>query len=435
MIADRLSRLERRLLWLAAAVAVVVVGAGVGLQAVGVELGTAAAPFVMALNPAATAWALPAGALLAATVALGPRLLDVPRSPAACAAVLLGLALTLALTVAAARRGPRAWSHVFELGPGGSFEAKNEYLPGLPALDHGAWFFLDRFAEMVPSMPVNVGGHPPGLMLIIHAFGLDTPGRLAALSIAAAAACAPLGYVLARRLLADERRARMAGLLIVASPVVLLFGTTSADAIYAAAGLVAANGLTAHRWAIRGLGAVAFAVATLGTWALMAIGAWAAIVAWRRHGLGAGIRLAAACGVALLAVNGSLVLAYGYDPIGTLVATEGLYRNSIASVRPYWFWALGSPVAWALMLGAPIAAAGLVAAVRGRPEAVALAAVLAIAAVLGFTKAETERIWLPFAPLACVAAAAVLPVPRLRAVLAVLAVQALAVELIFDTVW
>jgi hypothetical protein len=64
-----------------------------------------------------------------------------------------------------------------------------------------------------------------------------------------------------------------------------------------------------------------------------------------------------------------------------------------------------------------------------------LAAILAVAALLGFTKAETERIWLPFAPLACVAAAAVLPVARLRAVLAVLAVQALVLELLFDTVW
>ena len=435
MIADRLAAPERRLLWLASAIAIAVVVAGVALQAGGTELGTAAAPFVMAFNPAATLWALPAALLLAAFVAIAPRLLAAPRSPLACAAILFALSLTLGLVVAAARRGPSAWSHVFELAPGGSFEAKNEYLPGLPALDHGVWFFLDRFAELVPSMPVNVGGHPPGLMLIVHLVGLDTPEKLAALCIAAAAACAPLGYLLARRLLGDDRRARVAGLLIVGSPVVLLFGTTSADAVYAAAGLIAANGLMARRAATRLLGTIAFALATLGTWALLAIGAWAAIVAWRRDGLVAGIRLAAACGVAVVVVNGVLALAYGYDPIATLRATEALYRNSVASVRPYWFWALGSPVAWGLMLGAPIAGAGLVAAVRRRPEALALAIVLAIAAVLGFTKAETERIWLPFAPLACVAAAAVLPLPRLRAVLAVLAVQALAVELVFDTVW
>jgi hypothetical protein len=42
---------------------------------------------------------------------------------------------------------------------------------------------------------------------------------------------------------------------------------------------------------------------------------------------------------------------------------------------------------------------------------------------------------LPFAPLACVAATSMLPVHRLRPVLALLAAQALAIELLFFTVW
>ena len=53
---------------------------------------------------------------------------------------------------------------------------------------------------------------------------------------------------------------------------------------------------------------------------------------------------------------------------------------------------------------------------------------------MGFTKAETERIWLFFAPFVCLAAAAG-PAFRLRPVLALLAVQALAYELVFDTIW
>ncbi len=59
---------------------------------------------------------------------------------------------------------------------------------------------------------------------------------------------------------------------------------------------------------------------------------------------------------------------------------------------------------------------------------------IVVAALAGFTKAETERIWLPFFPLACVAAAS-LGVPRLRLVLVVLAAQAIAVEVLFGTVW
>ena len=46
---------------------------------------------------------------------------------------------------------------------------------------------------------------------------------------------------------------------------------------------------------------------------------------------------------------------------------------------------------------------------------------MVVSAVLGLTKAETERIWLPFVPLACVAAAAVLPARGLKPVLWLLA--------------
>ena len=86
-------------------------------------------------------------------------------------------------------------------------------------------------------------------------------------------------------------------------------------------------------------------------------------------------------------------------------------------------------------MGAPIAAAWLVATRRGHDVAVALAAVVVIAAVLGFTKAETERIWLFLVPPACVAAATVLPADRLRPVLAFLAVQGLAVSFLLNTIW
>jgi hypothetical protein len=61
--------------------------------------------------------------------------------------------------------------------------------------------------------------------------------------------------------------------------------------------------------------------------------------------------------------------------------------------------------------------------------------VIVAAAVLGFTEAETERIWLPFVPLACVAAAAVADLRRLRPVLIALSIQELAIGLLFRTIW
>lgn len=61
--------------------------------------------------------------------------------------------------------------------------------------------------------------------------------------------------------------------------------------------------------------------------------------------------------------------------------------------------------------------------------ALALVAVIAAATIMGFTKAENERIWLFLVPLACVAAAA----QHRRStttVLAALALQALVVQVL-----
>jgi hypothetical protein len=58
-----------------------------------------------------------------------------------------------------------------------------------------------------------------------------------------------------------------------------------------------------------------------------------------------------------------------------------------------------------------------------------------VSAVAGFTKAETGRIWLPFVPLPCVAAAAALDRKHLPAVLWILASQALLSELLLYTIW
>src|SRR5205085_723918 len=83
-----------------------------------------------------------------------------------------------------------------------------------------------RFAEIVPSQPVNVAGHPPGLLLLVHWLSIDTAAGLAALVILAGGCTAPLSYLLARPVLA-ESRARLAALLVAFAPSTLLFGVTS----------------------------------------------------------------------------------------------------------------------------------------------------------------------------------------------------------------
>jgi hypothetical protein len=414
--------------------AVATVATGLLIRHLHGGLGTASPPFVMVWGPRLDPLAAVSALAVATAIALAPRLPDAVRRPRAFAAGVLALSLGLGLALNLARTGTAGWYAIFDLGPGGSFEAANEYLPGLPALSYGARLYLDRFAELVPSLPVNVAGHPPGPLLVLHALHISSAGGAAALCIAAGALGAPLTYALGRALL-DERQARVAALLYACSPLTLLFGVTSFDYLIATCGLASACLLVSRQPAARAAGALALAAASLMSWALLAVGAWAAILVWRRHGARAALALAGGCAVALAALNGALAVAYGYDPIGTLQATEAVYRHSVASVRPYAFWAFGSPVAWGVMLGVPIAAAALRSAAHGDDAAVALAVVVAIAALGGFTKAETERIWLFLVPFACVAAAPALSARRSTAVVALLLAQAIAVEVLFDTIW
>jgi hypothetical protein len=424
---------DRRLLLGAVALAVGWTAVGLLVERSGRVLGTATPPFVMGWSPQVDVWALTAVAALGGLVAAGPAILRLPRNTYIMAVA--AAALACALAVNAARTGMHGWDAIFDTGPRGSFEAKNEYLPGLPALSYGSRFFLDRFAELAPAVPVNVAGHPPGLLLFAHLTTLTTPARLAALCIGAAATCAPLTYALGRGLGQDERTARTAGLLAAAAPGLLLFGTTSADAVYAALGVAAAALLVRSSWRLRWAGAVVLAIAAFCSWALLAVGAFAVLVAWQREGWRSAAWLAVVCALPFLVLNAWLAAAYGYDPIGTLRATEAVYRRSLAQVRPYWFWVLGSPIAWMVCAGLPLSGGWIVAVRRRDPGAVALAAVVAIAAVLAFTKAETERIWLPFIPLVCAAAATVIPPRRLRLVLLALVSQALLTQLLFETVW
>ena len=419
----------------AAAVALAVIATGWAIRRASGGLGTATPPFVPGWSPNIDlVGAAIAVVVLVAAVALAPRLLDRRLPAVAFSAASYVLALCVGLAANLARDGTDGWSRMFTIGEGAFHEGPNEYLPGLPTLGYGVRFYLDRFAEMATSQPVNVAGHPPGPLLLMDALGITTAGGLAALCIVAGALCAPLAHRLGWTL-DDEPTGRIAGLLCALSPAFVLFGVSSYDVVFAAIGALAACLLVARGPGWRLAGVVVFAIATLMSWALLAIGAWAAIVAWRREGWRAAIVLAVACGIAVLVLDGALALATGYDPIGALAATKQVYDNSLATRRPYAFWVFGSPVAWGVMTGVPIIAAAIAGLVARRPAAIALAVVVLVAALGGFTKAETERIWLFMVPLACVAAAPWLRTARLRPVLALLAAQILVVELLYETVW
>jgi hypothetical protein len=413
-------------------VAAATIAYGFAARAAGVDLGASLAPFLWDWRPRVSWPAIPAAALLAAGVALAPRLRE-PRVPVwAFLAATLALGLGLRVGLGAARGVDALWS-VFQLG---NHEAASEYLPALPALDFGARFFLDTFAEVGTSLPVHAIGHPPGLLVTMHWLGIGSAPAMAALTIGVGALSIPLAYGLARVLL-DEAAARRAALLYLFAPSAVLYGATSADALYATVALLAAIplALAVSRPRAALAGAPALGLASFFSYANLAVGAWAALLAWQRAGARRALTVALVCAAGLAAFYGLLHLATGYDPLGVLAATESVYREGIASRRPYEFWVFGSPAAFLFALGLPITWLAARAAAAGDAGARAFFAVVAIAAILGFTKAETERIYLFLVPLACVAAAAVLPRRSLTFVLAALAVQALATNLLLYTVW
>lgn len=399
------------------------VAVGLALDASGTQLGVPHPPFIGAYGPQANVLLAVALPCFAAAVALVPALLR--ARTAVFAAALFVVTLILRVSLSTARGGTHRLDSPLFVGPKG--EGKNEYLPSLAAFDYGPRFVLDRFAELVPSLPVHSAGHPPGLLLTMHYLGLDTSPKLAAFCIGVGALSAPLTYALAKRVLEDERSARIAGILAAFSPAMLHFGATSADAVYLTLGLLAAIPLTSTQ---PYLGALVLSVASIFAWSLLAVAAWAAILVLTRDGLQPALKLGAITGAVLLAFHALFALATGFDPLGTLHATSRVYELGIAARRPYAYWAFGSPTAFLLILGVPITWLALK---QAAPEALAIGAVIAISSILGFTKAETERIWLFLVPFVILAAAPLVRRPQL--LVALLALQAVAYELVFDTLW
>jgi hypothetical protein len=445
VLADSLSRRTsvlagRRLPIAVVAATVATIAAGLIIHHTGaVRLGTKLPPFWMHWSPRLRRTVVVGVAVAAVLVAAAPWAIDRVRSGVVFAALAYGATLALGLSVNAARIGTAGWSHVFYRGPGGSYEAYHEYLPALRTLNGHLAFYVGHYAQLLDKLPTHAKGNPPGPVVIMYLLRLTTAGRLTIACVAVGALCAPLAYLLGRELGGDgavsgERRGRVAAALTMFSPAVVLFGVTSADYAFSGMGVLGAWLLVARRPAMRAAGSVVVAVASFFSWLLLAIPVWAVLCVLRRDGLRPAVRIAVAALGAIVAFTLILALVWGYDPIAIVRALGPMYAHGEATKRPYAFWVVGSPAAWLAMMGAPIVWATARALGRREASAIAVAAIIGVSAVAGFTKAETERIWLPFVPLACVAAASV-PISRLRLILGVLALQAILIEVLFGTVW
>ena len=341
----------------------------------------------------------------------------------------------------------------WQRGFAGRLTTRDEYLsqvPGITDIAATVRTFSSRILDFQPdSWTTHVSGHPPGALLTfvwLDRMGLHG-GAWAGLLCLLAGSSASAAVVIAVRALADEQTARRAAPFVAVAPTAI-WVAVSADGYFAgvAAWGIALLAVAVHR-PVRSPALVAAGAGLLLGWAvflsyglmLMGLPALAVLVSasdWR-----AALRALGPAALGAVAVAATFAVAgfYWFDGY-TLVQQR--YWQGVAKDRPfqYWAWANLACVVCAIGLGS-VAGIGRVfdrAAIRSRSGftllLLAMLAVIACADLSMLSKAETERIWLPFT-VWLTAAPALLPVRSHRAWLAVNAVGALLLNSSIYTNW
>lgn len=306
--------------------------------------------------------------------------------------------------------------------------------------------FSSRILDFQPdSWTTHVAGHPPAAVLSfvwLDRLGLSG-GVWASAFCVAVGSSASVAVMVTLRALGDETMARRAAPFLALAPAAIWIAV-SADGMFA--GVVA--------W-----GVALLALSTrrpIGQQLALAFGA-GLLLGWGVY-LSYGLTLMAIPALAVLtvardprplfgAMAGALVVAAAFTAFGfwwfdgyTLVQER--YYQGIASARPfsYWGWANFAALVCALGLAVPAALPRILAgsglrAVRPLNILVVAGLVATVVADLSaLSKAETERIWLPFS-VWMLAAPAVLPRQSHRFWLAVQAVGALSINHLILTNW
>ncbi|MBL1076860.1 hypothetical protein JK358_20910 [Nocardia sp. 2] len=373
-----------------------------------------------------------------------------------------------------------AWAFALALidgwqrGFAGRLTTRDEYLSEVAGVtDIAAMLrgFSDRILDFQPdSWTTHVSGHPPGALLVfvlLDRIGLGGGAWASALCLFVGAGAVAAVLVTLRALGAEES-ARAAAPFLVLAPAAIWIAV-SADALFA--------GVTA--WAVALL---AIATRQREGWVFAALGA----------GLAFGFGLYLSYGLVLMAVPALAVLAArGFRPVplvaaGMLLVVAGFtaagfwwfdgyhlvverYYQGIASERPYpyWVWAnlaaavcavglavvaalprvfrgLGLPPVLSPEPGGPARSASgsgreRLARWRATVEPAALVAAaglltIALADLSGLSKAETERIWLPF-EVWLLAGTALLPRRDVRVWLTVQAIGVILLNHLILTNW
>ncbi|MDN4174163.1 hypothetical protein QWY28_14465 [Nocardioides sp. SOB77] len=309
--------------------------------------------------------------------------------------------------------------------------------------------YVDRipYSAAPDNWPTHVAGHPPlALLFFVGLVRIGLGGDLAAALVVVVLAAATAPLVLATvRVLGAEAAARRAAPFLVLAPAAV-FMAVSADALFgavAAAGLLClALGATRWRSSVR----------TGVAWSVLA-GLLLGCCVMLSYGLGLLGPLALA--VLLLARSwwplpvagaAALVVVLGFAAGGfawweAYPVLHDRYWEGIAADRPAAYWMWGNLAALLVCTG-PLLGAGL--AMLGRSAfrrervvvllAGAAALAVAVADLSRMSKAEVERIWLPFVPW-LVLTTALLPERWRRWGLGLQALFALVVQHLLYTSW
>lgn len=369
-----------------------------------------------------------------ATVAFGDRIAARVPWRALVAVVTLGaVGWLLALN---AVDGPDALAH--------PLRSEREYVAGIPDVEAagGGRSYLRTFTEEIDAYPTHVRGHPPGLVVGLWAVdraGLDavTVGVGLVLSgWAVAVGSALVGL----RATAGEEVARRAAPFLVLVPGAIWAGT-SFDALFAGVvggGVAAIVVATARRDraapALAVAGGAGVGVAMLLSYSVVPILAVPVAVAVARRRFGP-LVLGGAVAASVLLVAGAL----GFWWSAGLAATRDQYHLGVAAERPFSYFVFANLAAVAVATGPALAAGlGTVGRRLAGPAVLAAGALVAVVAsdLSGLSKAEVERIWLPFVPWLLVATAFLPGDPRWRrALLGAQAVTALVVQVLLRSPW
>ncbi|WP_405504880.1 hypothetical protein [Streptomyces purpurascens] len=303
------------------------------------------------------------------------------------------------------------------------------------------------------NWPAHVAGHPPAATLtfvLLDRIGLRG-GGWAGMWCVTAGATACVAVLVTIRVLAGEALARRAAPYLVLAPAAVWTGT-SADAYFAAvsAWAVALLALAVTRRSLRWAGAsgLLFGLTCYLSYGLTLVALIAAaVLALGRHGIRERPALLVPLLAGLAVVPTAFTLA-GFDWWEAYHLLVTRYHQGAGGIRPYGYWVWANLACTVLITGLATAAGlrrtGAVLlhrrtdtpdrAAETRLALLVAAALLAllVADLSGMSKAETERIWLPFAVWLLPACAFL---PRPRAWLTAQALLALLLNHLLSTGW